>query len=78
MISMSRSVFDHVDNNHAPLKNPQTKNLSSFQKNVSKYFKEVIQIISDKSFDNSKKVIALSNNLLNKTVKLRKGQIKIL
>jgi phosphate/sulfate permease len=77
MISMSRSVFDHVDNNHAPLTNSQAKKLSSFQKNISKFFKEVIQIISDKSFDNIKKADSLSDNLLNKTVKLRKEQVKI-
>jgi len=77
MISISRSVFDHVDNNHAPLTKSQLKNLSSFQKNISKFFKEVIQIISDKSFDNIKRADSLSNNLLNKTVKLRKEQVKI-
>jgi phosphate/sulfate permease len=78
MISMSRSVFNHVDNNHAPLKNPQIKKLSSFQKNMGKFFKEVIQIISDKSFDKVRRVDSLSDNLLNKTVKLRKQQIKII
>jgi phosphate/sulfate permease len=78
MISMSRSVFDHVDNNHAPLKNPQIKDLITFQKNVSRFFKEVIQIISGKSFDNIKKAVSLSENLLDKTLKLRKAQIKIL
>jgi phosphate/sulfate permease len=77
MISMSRSVFDHVDNNHAPLTNSQAKKLSSFQKNINKFFKEVIQIISDKSFNNTKKSDSLSDNLLNKTVKLRKEQVKI-
>ncbi|UCH14695.1 MAG: inorganic phosphate transporter [Bacteroidales bacterium] len=76
MTTMTRAIFNHVDNNHAPLKNPQIKNLGNFQKNVSKYFEEVIQLISDKSFFNSKKVVSLANNLMNKTVKLRKEQIK--
>ncbi len=77
MITMSRSVFNHVDNNHAPLTNPQIQNLSSFQKNMSKFFKEAVQVISDKSFDKTKKAESLSDNLLNKTVKLRKEQVKI-
>ncbi len=77
MITMSRTVFNHVDNNHAPLTNPQIQNLSSFQKNMSKFFKEAVQVISDKSFDKTKKAESLSDNLLNKTVKLRKEQVKI-
>ncbi len=76
MALITRAIFNHVDNNHAPLKNPQIKKLGSFQKNVSRYFDELIHLISDKSFDNTKKVMSLSSSLMNKTVKLRKEQIK--
>ena len=78
ILSMAKPVFDHVDNNHAPLKDSQIKDLSSFRKKVNNFLEEVTKIISGNSFENVNKIVSISRNLTDTIVKLRKNQIKLI
>ncbi len=76
--SMCVPVFEHVDNNHTPLKNYQIKDLSSFQKKVNSFFDNVTKIISGNSFEKVNKEISVSKDLISTITKLRKSQIKLM
>ncbi len=78
LLNITIPIFNHVDNNHAPLKNSQIKNLSGFQKNIGKFFSQAIKIITDNSYKDIKAVAAYSEKLSGMTVKLRKDQLNII
>ncbi len=77
LLNITIPVFNHVDNNHAPLKNSQIKNLSGFQKSIGKFFRQAINIITDNSYKDIKAVVSYSEKLSDRTVKLRKDQLNI-
>ena len=75
LLYMTIPVFNHVDNNHPPLKNKQIKNIGSLKKDIDKLFRQVIKIITDNSYEDVRAVILYSKKLANKTLKLRKDQL---
>jgi phosphate/sulfate permease len=77
LLNMAMPVFKHVDNNHAPLKNRQIKNLGSFQKGTAKFFRQAIKIITDNSYKDINKVVLYKKKLADKAVGLRKDQLNI-
>ncbi len=78
VVSMARPVFEHVNNNHAPLKKYQVKELAGFQKKVNSFFEDVTKILSGSSFGKASKMISASKNLITTITKLRKSQIKLM
>jgi phosphate/sulfate permease len=77
LLNIAVPVFKHVDNNHAPLKNRQIKNLASFQKAIGKFLKQSIKIITENSYKDISKVVSQSEKLADKAVRLRKDQLNI-
>ena len=78
IVSVARPVFEHVDNNHAPLKKYQVKELNGFKRKVNNFIENTAKILSGNSFGKTNKVISASNNVIATITKLRKSQIKLM
>lgn len=76
MSFMAQPVFDHVDNNHAPLSQDQVKDLKAFLKNFSLYFEKVISTISSNKFKDIEKLNLYMQEILAELSKMRKNHLK--
>jgi len=70
-------IFKHVDNNHAPLKSYQIKNINEFTNGFLSFLDQIKKAVSGKESDHAK-VIATSHQLLDLLVKLKKEHLKMI
>ena len=73
---IAQPIFEHVDNNHAPLSAAQVSDLKSFLKNFTVYFENVIKTISAKKFKEIDKLNLYMQELLAQLSKMRKNHLK--
>lgn len=73
---ITEPVFNHIDNNHAPLSEEQQKELREYSLQVNEYFNYLIYILKSGNFDNLKEAIIKQQVLLERNNTLRKMQIK--
>lgn len=69
-------VYDHVDNNHTPLKSEEADDLKKFLDSFQVYISASIKSISSKKFDNIDKLNANMQDLLSTLAKMRKSHLK--
>jgi Na+/phosphate symporter len=69
-------VFDHVDNNHAPLSQAQISDLKAFLKNFSLYLDKVVKTISSNDYKNIDKLNLYMQEILAELSKMRKNHLK--
>jgi Na+/phosphate symporter len=73
---IAQPIFEHVDNNHAPLNPEQVKDLKSFLKNFSVYVEKVIKTISSREFKDMDKVSLYMQEMMAELSKMRKNHLK--
>ncbi len=76
MTYIAQPVYDHVDNNHAPLHKTQSDDLISFLKIFTSLYKNVIQIITSAKFRETEKIITEAQEVLAELAKMRKTHLK--
>ncbi len=73
---IAQPIYDHVDNNHAPLNDEQAKELKSMLKNLSVFFEKVIETISSNKYQGIDKLNLYMQELLAGFAKMRKDHLK--
>jgi phosphate/sulfate permease len=73
---IAEPVFEHVDNNHAPLSEAQADELKSFSKNFTAYTDKVIKTISSGKFSDMNKLNDNMLEILAELSKMRKAHLK--
>ncbi|MBN2347490.1 MAG: inorganic phosphate transporter [Bacteroidales bacterium] len=73
---ISNPVFDHVDNNHAPLLNYQSEDLKNLSAKTENYYSRLIQIITKNSYKQTDQSIALMYELVEDISKFKKKHLK--
>jgi phosphate/sulfate permease len=73
---IAQPIFEHVDNNHAPLNPEQVKDLKSFLKNFSVYVEKVIKTISSREFKDMDNVSLYMQEMMAELSKMRKNHLK--
>jgi Na+/phosphate symporter len=73
---ISKSSLDHVDNNFGELLEVQIKELEFVAKEVREYYKQIIDTINTKKYENVQTIIDLRQNLIEKMNDYRTIQIK--
>ncbi len=71
-------IYEHVDNNHAPLTTFQSVNLTEMSKVLKNYVTDSVSVISSSDFSNSEKLIDKALELNERITKIRKKQLKLL
>jgi hypothetical protein len=70
--------YEHVDNNHSPLTEFQTRSLTEMGNNIKGYITDVVGIISGSDFSHSDKLVNRSAELNEKITQIRKKQLKMM
>ncbi len=73
---ISQPSLEHIDNNFGSLLPEQIKELKDTAKNVKIYFTQIIDIITNKKYEDVAKIIDLKNSLINNVNSYRVLQIK--
>jgi Na+/phosphate symporter len=73
---IAQPVFEHVDNNHAPLNENQANDLKGFSKRFSVYVDNVIKTISSGKYSEINKLNNLMLEILAELSKMRKAHLK--
>lgn len=68
--------FDHIDNNHKPLLQPQIEELKELNQAVSELFNQILKTIDENEFSNIPILIEKQQLILNILKDCRKKQIK--
>jgi len=75
---LAEPIFNHIDNNHAPLIAVQQDDLKNLAKEISGIFYHSLKIITSDKYNELKDLIESQQELLDQLVKLRKKQIKLI
>lgn len=73
-----RPVFEHVDNNHSPLLEPQAADLSQFNEELASFFNEAVHIVKNQRYGQLADLSAQKDNLLENLEKMQKRQLKLI
>lgn len=73
---ITEPAFDHVDNNHEPLRSADAEDFTKFLDPFRKYISSAVQIIASGKYENIEKQNALMQEVLNNLDKIRKNHIK--
>ena len=73
---IAQPIYEHVDNNHAPLGAEQAKDLKSMLKNLAIFFEKVIETISASKYQGIDKLNLYMQELLAELAKMRKEHLK--
>ncbi len=69
-------VFNHVDNNHRPLKKEQITELKEVYAKLERLIQQVARSVKSRDFSNQEEVLGMLEDYLKLIESLRKGQIK--
>lgn len=75
---ISGPVFEHVNNNHAPLIPIQTTELRALNEEVSTFFNSLLHVLKNKRFDNLTDVQANKDKVIEMIEKMQKKQLKLI
>lgn len=75
---LSEPIFNHIDNNHPPLRTIQKNALKELNEQVFILYKKMLKIIKDDKFKNLGAILNNQKTILDKIEKLRKRQIKMI
>lgn len=73
---ITEPAYDHVDNNHEPLRSADAEDFTKILDPFRKYISSAVQIIASGKFENIEKQNALMQEVLNDLAKIRKNHIK--
>ncbi len=73
-----RPVFDHVDNNHSPLIEPQAADLSQFNEELASFFNEAVHIVKNQRYGQVPDLSIQRDTLLENLEKMQKRQLKLI
>lgn len=73
---LSQPIYEHIDNNHAPLEDDEKEDLETFLKSFDIYMQLVIKILSAKDYENINKINLYMQELLAQLAKMRKDHLK--
>jgi len=69
-------IYDHLDNNHAPLIPEQVKDLHELNESISAFYDEIQNIIKKRSFGDIEKLVVHQHSILDLIVRMKKKQVK--
>ena len=73
---ISNPSYEHIDNNHKPLLEAQTKELNELKESVTDLFEAILFTIDNNEFDNIPNLIDKQQDILDIVKSCRKKQIK--
>ena len=76
MTFIIQPVFEHVDNNHAPLKSFQSDDLRQFLDKLDPFFKQITEMVTKNAYKNMEDVTNKVYSLIDDITKMKKKQIK--
>ncbi len=76
MTFITQPVFEHVDNNHAPLKPFQSDDLRLFLEKTEPLFKQITEMLTKNSYKNMEDITSKVFSLIDDITKMKKKQIK--
>jgi len=71
-------IYDHLDNNHAPLIPEQVKDLHELNESISAFYDEIQNIIKKRSFGDIEKLVVHQHSILDLIVRMKKKQVKFI
>ncbi len=74
---ISKPVFKHVDNNHAPLKSHQTQNINEFTRKFLSLIQQIKKALTE-NVDEHQKIKDTGEQLLDLLVKYKKEHLKVI
>ncbi len=76
MTYIAQPIFEHTDNNHSPLKNPEADEMKSYLKDFTNFMHQLVKVISGKKYGDIDKLNAGMQDLVGKLAKMRKSHLK--
>ena len=76
MTFITQPVYEHVDNNHAPLKQFQSEDLRQFLEKLDPLFKQIIEMLTKSSYKTMEGITSKIFSLIDDITKMKKKQIK--
>ena len=73
---ISKSSYEHVENNFGELLDVQIEELKGVAKDIKEYYKQIINTINTKQYENVRSIIELRQNLIDQMNEYRTIQIK--
>ena len=73
---MLEPMIKHVENNHKPFIAEQHTELKDVKNRIDKFFKDVLKVIEEKSFENLDALIEERDDILEQIYRIEKNQIK--
>ena len=71
-------VFNHIDNNHPPLRTVQRNYLNDLNEEISSFFNLVLNTVKKDKFEDLKEIINKQQLILERLDKLQKKQVKMI
>jgi hypothetical protein len=76
MTFITQPVFEHVDNNHAPLKSFQSDDLRQFMEKMEMLFKQITEMLTKGSYKSMENITNKVFSMIDDITKMKKKQIK--
>ena len=71
-------VFNHIDNNHPPMRTVQRNYLNNLNEEISSFFNLVLNTVKKDKFEDLEDIIAKQQSILERVDKLQKKQVKMI
>lgn len=71
-------IFNHIDNNHPPLRTVQRNYLNNLNEEISNFYNLVLNTVKKDKFEDLKEIIEKQQSILERLDKLQKKQVKMI
>ncbi len=75
---LTEPVFNHIDNNHPPLRTVQRNYLNDLNEEISNFYNLILNILKKDKFEDIGEIINKQQIILERLDKLRKKQVKMI
>ncbi|MBA7571918.1 hypothetical protein ES708_13688 [subsurface metagenome] len=75
---LTEPVFNHIDNNHPPLRTVQRNYLNNLNEEISSFFNLVLNTVKKDKFEDLNEIIDKQQSILERLDKLQKKQVKMI
>jgi len=75
---LTEPVFNHIDNNHPPLRTVQRNYLNNLNEEISNFYNLVLNTVKNDKFEDIKEIIDKQQLILEHLDKLQKKQVKMI
>ncbi len=69
-------LFQHVDNNHPPLNDPQKTDLSQLNEEISTFYSYIFNMVKQDKYDQLQEILDQQHSILELIAKMRKRMVK--